>query len=261
MFLNPLKPSPSKDGVYFNAFDSFNEVFKLTATEQISSQSNYQVSTQPTVDIVTVTDALNRQPRVVTISGVMVPDIIGGFFSLNERADTESWVEKVERVRQNKQVVSLYADDGLSLPKCFITSLEASKDKTISNGLRINIQFTEIIAMPQQIGKSTAVVKDTGTGSSNTTAKTAAKGSVTTKVQQGHLSTTDGNSMQYCKYLSSHETTYKGSNANVWDAMSSCNDARLSTATSAQKSAAESQAKDVAASWKGNGGSTSKGGK
>ncbi|EKF2848412.1 hypothetical protein OYT40_002163 [Escherichia coli] len=244
-------------------------VLHLTATTEFSSFSAYTISTQPTADTKTVTDAMSKQPRVVSIQGVIVPTIMSVLAELADLIDGKyenrgsnvnsvtDFVDTVERWRAQRQVMTIHLPENLEMLQCVITGFECSRDKTNSNGLNVQMQFTEIVSFPQRVGQNTATVKGgaAGSGSVSSSVKTTSKGSVTSKVDAGRLSTTDGSSMKFCNLTLDKETTYEGHSVAADNAMSGCVGARSSTATLSQKNAAEAAARD---NWKNLGGNNNK---
>ncbi|EHZ8238424.1 hypothetical protein K6R49_003726 [Escherichia coli] len=223
----------SRDNVYFNAVNNLNQVFSLSATEEYSSKSSYSISNQPTVDVNTVTDNINRQPRQVTLTGVFVSKTSYQLFGNGTVASANDFVGSVELLRQQKQVISLHLPNGLSLLQCFITSFDTSADKTIVNGLRVSMTFDEIIVTPQKLGKASTTVQggnsDGGIGSKF---KTTAKGSVVTEKQVGRAATSVGSSRTVCGFMS-ESSNYQGNDNRVFAAQKACNEARLGQRTNA----------------------------
>lgn len=238
-----------KDGVYFHPSGNYDSVLALTATTDFSSQAEYQISTQPTVDTQTVTDAITRQPRKVSISGVVVPNVISGFanpFSGGDTMRVSDFVSTVNRWREQKLVISLTLPEDLSLIQCFITGFEASRDKTNTSGLDVKLDFTEILSFPQQVGKAQATVKE-GSGKTNTSASTltTSKESVTSKVEKGQQATTDNVSMSDCReratFANNHADALKDDD--FYNAYTACGNASKSYATKEQKVSANSAMK------------------
>lgn len=217
----------TRDNIYFNAANDFNQVYALSATEEYSSKSSYSISNQPTVDVDTVTDNINRQPRQVSISGVFVSKAIYHLFGGSNVASVADFVGAVELLRQQKQVISLHLPNGLSLMQCFITSFDTSADKTITNGLRVSMTFDEIIVTPQKLGKaSTTVQSDNTSGGIGSKVKTTTKGSVVSEKQIGRSATSVGSSRTVCGFMN-ESSGYQGNDNRVLGAQKACNEARL----------------------------------
>lgn len=218
----------SRDNIYFNTANNLNQVYALSATEEYSSKSSYSISNQPTVDVDTVTDNINRQPRQVSISGVFVSKSIYHMFGGSNIASVADFVGAVELLRQQKQVISLHLPNGLSLMQCFITSFDASGDKTIANGIKVSMTFDEIIVTPQKLGKASTTVQSDNTsgGGVGSKAKTTAKGSITSEKQIGRSATSVGSSRTVCGYMN-ESSGYQGNDNRVLGAQKACNEARL----------------------------------
>lgn len=259
----------TRDGIYFYPQNNLSVVLNLTATTEFSSSSTYTISTQPTADTKTVTDAMSKQPRVVSIQGVIVPTVMSALAEVFDLVDgalvgrgksvkgVSDFVDTVERWRAQRQVMTVHLPENLEMLQCVITGFECSRDKTNSNGLNVQMQFTEIVSFPQRVGQNTATVKGgtAGSGSVSSSVKTTSKGSVTSKVDAGRLSTTDGNSMKFCNLTLDKEATYEGHSVAADNAMAGCKGAQSSNATLSQKNAAEAAAHD---NWKNLGGNNNK---
>lgn len=228
----------SRDQVYFNVADDLSTVLFLSATEQYSSSSEYQMSNQPTVAASTVTDNIIRQPRQCNISGVFVS---GGSFTaaFAHSMTTNDFVDAIELWRQQRQIMTLTLPNGLSLPKCFITKFDCDADKTIVNGLRVQMSFQEIVEIPQQLGKASTTVKETNTGSGASGQATTKKGSVTTQKSLGHAATSVTSSKAVCSHVLDGESSYTGNDNLILDAQRSCKMGQVGSISRAQ---AEKQA-------------------
>ncbi|WP_400217235.1 phage baseplate protein [Escherichia coli] len=263
---SPIKPL-RKDGVYFHPQNDFSGVLSMTATTDFNSQATYQISTQPTADTLTVTDNITRQPRVVSVNGVVVPDVLTGVMNLfnnnGSNGDVATFVNQVNVWREQKRVITLFLPEDLSLEQCFITGFEVSRDKTNSTGLNVQMQFTEILAFPQQVGQNTATVKEgsQGSGSASSGVKTSSKGSVTTKSNVGNQATTDTVSMEACKnntdyFNNNQDAMFKNNKSEdlkyFHDSLDACQDARLSGASKQTKINANNAAESAWTKYSGN---------
>ncbi|QZY67671.1 phage baseplate protein [Escherichia coli] len=190
----------NKDQIYFNVAEELNMVLFLSATESYNTSSEYQISTQPTVSAVTVTDNVIRQPRQANISGVYVASVMGANVFFNQNSTPTEFIYTIEDWRDKRRIITLSLPNGLGFDKCFITKVDCSADKTIANGLRVEMSFQEIVELPQKLGKSDTVAQtgsNPGAGSNATTKK----GSVTTKRVQGHTATSTGTSNAVCDHI------------------------------------------------------------
>ncbi len=169
-----------------------------------------------------------------------MPSVVGAGVSVS----VSDFVETVELWRKQRQIMTIHLPDGMTIEQAFITSFDASRDKTNSKGFNISIEFEEIMSFPQRLGKGVATIK-AGDTQASSGQPTTNKGSVTSKVEKGQLSTTEGSSRKACDAVLAIENTYKGQRSDIWNAMSKCKSAQLSNAGVLDKASAEEAARQV----------------
>jgi hypothetical protein len=165
-----------KDGVYFHIKDDFGTVYSLSATENIEYSSPAAVTSNPVMSGEVTTDNIQLEPRIIKISGVVVPDIFVRLFYEKPRVSVESFINSVRQIRLDKKVVTVVAPHKMTLDQAFITKFAASKDKNIANGLKVTMEFQEILTR-EAIGQTTATVrpKEEGAGGKKDAGSTQTK--------------------------------------------------------------------------------------
>lgn len=190
----------NKDGIFFSPMDDFSVFLNMTATTDMNYTSPVSVTTNPVMSGSNVADNFSRQPKTISISGVVVVGYTGVFLLSQDVASVEDFINTVELWRDQKRLVRAMCQDGISLDNCVIANFTCRKDKSIKNGLQVEMSFTQIDIVKEATQTTVKGVKTTNANGSKSDAKTTTN-AVKGMTQAGKTATQQTAASAMCQSL------------------------------------------------------------
>lgn len=119
----------------------------LDATTDFGKKFSAQTTSNPVGDKTDVSDNYRVMPPTLSFSGVISNDVVNFYPWLSStQSDTraQEYVERIQRIIEQKLVVECYMPDGLRTKNCMITDFEARRDKSWSNGFYVDITLKRL---------------------------------------------------------------------------------------------------------------------
>lgn len=212
-----------KDGILFHLQDDMSVFLKLSSTTELRYTSSMQVSQHPVMSGANVADNMARQPKQISISGVVVAGYEGAFFLKMNTTVVEDFITTVETWRDQKQLVRVLAKDGLTLPNAVISEFSATKNKEIANGLNIEMTFIgiDIVRPATKTTVNTGAQRGTNVNGSATGAKSR-DGAVQGKKSLGNQATKVTASSDGCDWVRARPDAEVAGNASLGKLQANC---------------------------------------